>query len=105
MAEAEVRHQAMVRFMYALVAYQAVLLRQVRGWSREELSRRAGISVAAIRDVEQGRESMSIKALKAMAQAFDVGLEVRFEHWPSPPPDFTTEGFGGAVPAADKEGA
>ena len=44
-------------------------LRKERKWSLEELSRRSGLSVSFLSQLERGRTSLSISSLKAIADA------------------------------------
>jgi DNA-binding SARP family transcriptional activator/tetratricopeptide (TPR) repeat protein/DNA-binding XRE family transcriptional regulator len=62
---------------------QAVLLgglvrdrRQACGLTQRELARRAGLSLAAVRDLEQGRTRRpQLRSLSSLAQALDMSLE------------------------------
>ena len=48
-------------------------LRTVRGWSQEELSRRADVRQATISDMETGKaKSVDLALLERLARAFDV---------------------------------
>lgn len=48
-------------------------LRTVRGWSQEELSRRAEVRQATISDLENGKaKSIDLALLERLARAFEV---------------------------------
>lgn len=60
---------------------QLLAMRRDRGWSQEELARRAGVSLETIQQVEQldSGTSFPVDLLQRLAAAFDVALVVRFE--------------------------
>src|SRR6266851_3753947 len=49
-----------------------------RGWSQQELARRAGISRAAVSAIEINRLVPSVAAALALAQSFDCSVEDLF---------------------------
>jgi transcriptional regulator with XRE-family HTH domain len=54
--------------------------RERRGWSREELAVRSGLSWAAITQIESGRRcDVRISSLSALAGALDVGMDFLVE--------------------------
>jgi len=61
------------------IPFQIRAMRQVRGWSQEELAARMGLTqegISRLENPDYGR--FSLKTLKRLASAFDVGLAVRF---------------------------
>jgi putative molybdopterin biosynthesis protein len=58
-----------------------------RGWSQEELARRAGISRSAVSAIEIDRLVPSVAAALALAQSFEYPVEVLFGHSLSQPHD------------------
>ena len=61
------------------LAFQIRRLRESRGWSQEELSRRTGKAQATISQWEDPNYGWhTLNTLKVLAAAFDVGLLVRF---------------------------
>jgi transcriptional regulator with XRE-family HTH domain len=50
--------------------------RAQRGWTRDQLADRAGVSVAAIAQIESGRRrDVRLSTLTALATALDVSLD------------------------------
>jgi len=49
-------------------------LRQERGWTLEELSKRCGLSVGFLSQVERGLSSLSVASLKTVTDALEVPL-------------------------------
>jgi transcriptional regulator with XRE-family HTH domain len=65
------------------LAYQIQSLREQRGWTQVDLAREAGTSQPAIaRNERVDYGKWNISTLIDLANAFDVGLEVRFVPWP-----------------------
>lgn len=61
-------------------------LRTVRGWSQEELSRRAEVRQATISDLENGKaKSVDLALLERLAKAFEVDAGYLFVTVPSEP--------------------
>lgn len=60
------------------VAAQVFFIRDSRGWSQAELAKKVGTQQPAISRIEKGQGAFSIRSLEAIANAFDVGLEIRF---------------------------
>ncbi|MFT4036838.1 MAG: helix-turn-helix transcriptional regulator [Thermomicrobiales bacterium] len=60
---------------------QVLAMRRDRGWSQDELARRAGVSLETIQQLEQldSGASFPVDLLQRLAAAFDVALVVRFE--------------------------
>src|SRR5260370_38330364 len=58
-----------------------------RGWSQEELARRAGISRAAVSAIEINRLVPSVAAALALARSFECPVEDLFGHSSSRPHD------------------
>jgi molybdate-binding protein/transcriptional regulator with XRE-family HTH domain len=58
-----------------------------RGWSQEELARRAGISRSAVSAIEIDRLVPSVAAALALAQSFECPVETLFGHSLSQPHD------------------
>lgn len=62
-----------------MLAAQIRGMREARGWSQRELGERAGMAQATICALENPNYSRySLRTLKRLAAAFDVGLNVRF---------------------------
>lgn len=55
-----------------VVAVNLRRLRQVRGWTQEELAERVGLSVRYLGQVERGQASMSVTILGRFAVALGV---------------------------------
>jgi transcriptional regulator with XRE-family HTH domain len=47
-------------------------LRDIRGWTQEELADRAGVAVSTISTCERGKYALKIDSLCKVASAFDV---------------------------------
>ncbi len=61
-------------------------LRTVRGWSQEELSRRAEIRQATVSDLETGKaKSVDLALLERLAKAFGVDAGYLFVTMPAEP--------------------
>lgn len=61
------------------LAFQIKLLREKNGWTQEELAQRAGSKQETISQWENPNYGRyTLKTLKSLASAFDVGLMVRF---------------------------
>ena len=61
------------------LAFQLNLLRDARKWAQDELAKRSGVSIETIDQLEDPNcENYSIETLLKLANAFDVGLLVRF---------------------------
>ncbi len=75
----EYRHEFVSEHVAVGLAFQINLTRQARGWTQEELASRCDMaqeSISRLEDPNYGR--YSLKTLKRLAKAFDVGLLVRF---------------------------
>ena len=60
-------------------AAQIRAMREKKGWSQEELAKKLGMGQARISLLENPNyENLSLNTLKRVANAFDVGLVVRF---------------------------
>ncbi len=61
------------------IPFQIRALREQRCWAQKELAGRAGVAQAWVAKIESPNYSgFSLKTLKKLASAFDVGLIVRF---------------------------
>ncbi len=59
--------------------FQIRSLMKQRGWTQEDLARRAGMLQPRISAMlKPGKSKPNIETLRRLAEAFDVGLEVRF---------------------------
>jgi len=61
------------------IAYQIGALREKRGWTQGELGRRAGMAqgrISRLEDPSYGK--VNVETLRRLAEAFDVGLVLRF---------------------------
>jgi len=67
------------------VAPRLRTLRERRGLSLRELSRRTGIAVSILSALERGRNNVSVAKLKAIVDALGVTLADFFSHAPPPP--------------------
>ena len=68
--------------VHEMLATQIRALRERRGWSRLELSRRVGVSPPTITRYERlNYRGHSISILKKIASVFDVALVVQFISW------------------------
>ncbi len=91
------RHRWMGIILRASIAYQVRAARLIRAWSREELAKRAELSVATINRVEDpsGDTNLTMETLLKIARAFDVALLARFSSWPE-----FVEQMGASIPPA-----
>ena len=48
------------------------MLRELKGWTQEELSRRSGINAANISSLENGKVEIGKRRAEQLARAFDV---------------------------------
>lgn len=64
--------------LHSSVASQIYFIRESRGWTQSELAEKAGTKQPAISRMEKGQGALSVRSLEAIANAFDVGLEIRF---------------------------
>ena len=96
----ELRHslnEVQVRYM---VAMQVRAMRESRGWSQEDLAERASLTVDDVACMENPEGcDFSIKKLRQVSNACDVGLLVRFAPFGmSPaalsPPSFDSDSLG-----------
>lgn len=55
-----------------------IKLREARGWTQTELSKRAKLSVSAISQFESGQRTPSFEALRKLAEAFEVETDFIF---------------------------
>jgi len=62
-----------------IVARNLRLLREIRGLSQTELSKRIGLSNTYICDLESGRLNVSIKVVERLAKALEAPLKMFFE--------------------------
>lgn len=53
-------------------------LRTARGWTQEEMARRAGLSKSYLSRIEDGDRQPSLASLLSLSQAFDVALAALF---------------------------
>ena len=58
-------------------AYQVARLRMLRGWTQEELARRAGTRQPSIARLESGEREPSLSFLRRVVQALGAHVEVR----------------------------
>lgn len=76
----EARHDYARLFSNSAIALQIKTLRLQRGWSQEELGKRAGITPGRIALMEQASFSgWNLAALRNLAEAFDLALKVHFQ--------------------------
>jgi len=61
-------------------------LRQLKGWTLEELSSRCSLSIGFLSQVERGLSSLSITSLRAICEALEVPLTHFFAAMPSDGP-------------------
>jgi transcriptional regulator with XRE-family HTH domain len=77
----EREHMQDPRFRAALErlepAYQVARLRMLRGWTQEELARRAGTRQPSIARLESGEREPSLSFLRRVVQALGAHVEVR----------------------------
>ena len=78
-------------------------LRAVRGWTQEELARRAGLSKSYLSRIEDGDRQPSLASLLSLSQAFDVPLAALFAA-PAAEKAHCVVLRGGAVPAQTGNG-
>ncbi len=60
------------------VAFQIKALREHKPWTQEEMANQAHMKQPRIHELEDPSKSPNLKTLKRLANAFDVGLIVRF---------------------------
>lgn len=76
----EARRDYADEFLNSYIALQIKTLRQQRGWSQEELARRAGMKQSRISAMEQADySSWNIRTLQRLAAAFDLAFTAGFE--------------------------
>lgn len=73
-------------------------LRTARGWTQEEMARRAGLSKSYLSRIEDGDRQPSLASLLSLSQAFDVALASLFAV-PTAEKTSCVVLRGGAVPA------
>lgn len=79
LADQEYRHAYAQEFLDMTLARQIRALRKSRGWSQKDLADRLGTKQSRVSEIEdEDYGSLSIAALKDLATAFDVYLNVRF---------------------------
>lgn len=61
------------------ILFQLKSMLKERGWTQEELAKRAGTAQPLISKYLSGYENFSLKTLRKLASGFDVSLTVRFE--------------------------
>ena len=62
------------------LALQTTTMREARGWTRQQLSMRAGIKLQLIRNIECGKEfGVSIHTLHFLAKAFGCAVDIQFK--------------------------
>jgi len=81
----DMRHELAGTYLNVRVALQIKQLRLARGWSQEELARRAGIHQPQIANLESTRWKSwpQVETLEQIARAFDVSLHINFAEWSS----------------------
>jgi transcriptional regulator with XRE-family HTH domain len=88
------------------VAYQIYSLRKQNNWTQAELAARYGIEngQGAICRWERTADGISVKALRRLASAFDVGLSIKFVPFSQLVDDASTERLDREIPsfAVDK---
>ena len=62
----------------ALLAARLRDLRTARGWTQDELARRAGLSKSYLSRIEDGDRQPSLASLLSLSQAFEVALAALF---------------------------
>lgn len=62
---------------YLDLADEVIELRLERGWSQEELARRAGTQQANISRIENGLANSTVETLQKLARAFGTELRIR----------------------------
>lgn len=78
--DAETAYGYLEEFQNIYIASQIKALRKQRGWTQEQLGSKAGMKQTRIHKLEDvNYDSWSIKTLRRLAEAFDVGLRVSFE--------------------------
>jgi transcriptional regulator with XRE-family HTH domain len=79
------RYALVESHLNATVAIQIKMLREKRGWSQEELARRAGLHQPQIALLEsvKWKHDPTIETLEKIARAFEVRLRTSFEDWGS----------------------
>ncbi|WP_326975286.1 helix-turn-helix domain-containing protein [Caproicibacter sp. BJN0012] len=55
-------------------------LRNIRGWSQEELANKADMNRSYIGQIERGERSVTVDVLERIAGAFDITVEELFRH-------------------------
>jgi transcriptional regulator with XRE-family HTH domain len=67
------------RFAVDGIAFQLRAMRQRRGWSLDEMSRRSGMSKGWLQKLETGDDArLSLRTFLRLAAAFDVAVIARF---------------------------
>lgn len=75
----DMRYQWLEENIRYLLAMQIKATREARGWSKAELGDKTGMTEVEITHLEDPKgRGITMEKLKLLAQAFDVGLLVRF---------------------------
>ena len=76
----EYRHSYVDGFLNSSIATQIKVLRELRGWTQEDLANQAHMKQTSISRIENvNYSSWSINTLRKIAEAFDLTLQVTFE--------------------------
>lgn len=78
-ADGDYAHAYMESHIVSRLASQIYTLRKQRGWSQEELAKKAGITQAKVSKIESADfDSLTMKSLQGFSKAFDVNLLISF---------------------------
>lgn len=83
-ADKEYAHAYMQSHTLSRIAAQIYALRQQRGWSQQELAKKASVSQERVCKLERGDfESLTLKTLWKFSEAFDTDLHIEFSSFSS----------------------
>lgn len=58
------------------IGLRIVGLRQLKGWSQEELARRAGLQRTHVSRIECGKYAVTLETIQAIAEAFGMTVDI-----------------------------
>lgn len=104
-AEFDSRHGFLRGHIADFIASQIHFLRTSRAWSQKELASRADVSQPQISTWERGCDNIRLDSLLRLAEAFDVGLTVRFAPFSEVARDSTSLTGDRLIPSFDGDSA
>ncbi len=82
LSDKDQRHEYMIKRLRMIISFQVRLIRIQREWTQEELAEKCGVKQTIIANIENwNKEFPTLSTLKKIAEAFDCGLQIRFDGW------------------------